>query len=120
MPRNEEKKVVQKLKSKKLKKVRYGFRTLLRLEYQKRYRGFHNMFVALSNDKSISYDECVKEQDFILRKQEKLRLAYGRYPLCCGVCGDRMKNLVFNPMMYQWRCVSCYEYAHEEFPEEYP
>lgn len=120
MPKNKSKKVVQKLEGEKLRKVRYGFRTLLRLEYQKRYREFHNRFVALNNDKSISYDECVKEQDFVLRKQEKLRLNYIRYPLCCGICGDRVENLVYNPVMNQWLCVYCYEHAHEEYSEEYP
>lgn len=120
MPKNEEKKVVQKLRSKKLRKVRYELRTLLRLEYQKRNRVFDKEFVAIGKDKSLSYDGRWEKRGFIIKKQEELKFAYGHYPLCCGICGDRMKNLVFNPVMYQWRCVPCYEYAHEELPEEYP
>lgn len=120
MPKNEDKKVVQKLKDEKLRKIRYGLRTLLRLEYQEKYRDFDKKFFALSKDKSLSFDERRKKHRFIIRKQEEIDLMYRRYPLCCGICGDRMENLVYNPVMYQWRCVHCYEAAHERFPEEYP
>ena len=114
------KKVVQKLKDEQLKKIRYELRTLLRLEKEKRWSDLQKRFISLSNDKTISYDECKKKHRFIIRKQEVLDLTYGRYPLCCGICGDRMENLVYNPVMYQWRCLPCYEQAHEKFPEEYP
>ena len=121
MPKNRAgKKVVQKLKNEKLRKIRYELRTLLRLEKEKRWGDLHERFVALNKDKSISYDEGKKKTRFILGKQEELDLNYIRYPLCCGICGDRMENLVFNPVMNQWRCVLCYRQAHEEFPEEYP
>jgi len=121
MPKNrDKKKVVQKLKDEKLKKIRYELRTLLRLGKEKRWRELQRRFVALSNDKSLSYDECKKKHRFIIRKQEELDLTYARYPLCCGICGDRMENLVYNPVMYQWRCLLCYEQAHKNFPEEYP
>jgi len=120
MPKNKDKKIVQKLKSDNLRKIRYELRTLLRLEKEKRWRDLQKRFVAISKDKSLSYDECREKHRFIIRKQEKLDLAYGHFPLCCGICGDRMENLVYNPVMNQWRCVFCYESAHEKFPEEYP
>ncbi len=114
------KKVVQDLRDEQLKKIRYELRTLLRLEKEKRWSELHERFVSLRKDKSVSYDERQKKDRFIIRKQEELDLAYGRYPLCCGICGDRMGNLVYNPVMYQWRCLPCYEQAHKRFPEEYP
>jgi len=120
MPKSKSKKVVQKLKGEKLKKVRYELRTLLRLEKEKRWRDLQRRFVAISEDKSISYDGCREKHRLIIRRQEELDSAYGHYPLCCGVCGDRAENLVYNPVKYQWLCVFCYEGAHEEFPEEYP
>ena len=114
------KKVVQKLKDEKLKKIRYELRTLLRLEKEKRISNLHEKFVKIARDKSISYDESKKKCRFIIKKQEELRLSYGRYPLCCGICGDRMENLVYNPVMCEWRCFLCYEQAHRKFPKEYP
>jgi len=120
MPKNKSKKIIQKLRNEKLRKIRYELRTLLRLEKEKRWRELHDRYVALSNDKSLSYDEEKKEIRFILKKREKLDLNYVRYPLCCGVCGDRTENLVYNPVKCQWLCVLCYEGAHEKFPKEYP
>lgn len=120
MLKNRDNKVVQKLKSKKLRKIRYELRTLLRLEYPKRDGELHKRLVVLSKDKSISYNERVKKQDFIIRKQEELDLTYKQYPLCCGIYGDRMEHLVYKPVMYQWRFIFCYEGIHEKFPEEYP
>ncbi len=114
------KKVVQKLRDEKLMKIRYELRTLLRLEKEKRIHALHERSIKISGDKSISYDESKKKHRFIIKKQEELRLSYGRYPLCCGICGDRMRNLVYNPIMLQWRCLLCYKQAHQKFPEEYP
>ena len=114
------KKVVQKLKDEKLRKIRYELRTLLRLEKEKRINDLHKKFVDISNNESLSYDERVEKRQPIIRRQEDLRISYGLYPLCCGICGNRMKNLVYNPVMYQWRCVPCYEQAHKNFPKEYP
>ena len=114
------KKVVQKLRDEQLRKIRYELRTLLRLEKEKRIGALHERFIKISRDKSISYDESKKKHRFIIKKQEELKLSYGRYPLCCGICGDRMENLIYNPIMYQWRCPPCYEQAHKKFPEEYP
>ena len=116
----DKKKVVQKLKDEKLKKIRYELRTLLRLEKEKRWRDLQKRFVKIARDKSLSYDEEKKKTRFILKKQEELDLSYGRYPLCCGICGDRMRNLIYNPIMLQWRCLLCYKQAHQKFPEEYP
>ncbi len=45
---------------------------------------------------------------------------FERYNICCDVCGDRMENLVWNPIQHQWRCVPCYEQAHKNFPKVYP
>ena len=114
------KKVVQKLKDERLRKIRYELRTLLRLEKEKRVDDLHKKFVAISNDESLSYSERKEKRGVIIKEQERLNLTYDRYPLCCGVCGDRMKNLVFNPVMCQWRCVPCYKQAHKNFPEYYP
>ena len=121
MPKNRAgKKVVQKLRGEKLRKVRYELRSLLRLEKEKRWRDLQERFVALGEDKSLSYDERKKKRRFIIRKQEELDLTYVRFPLCCGICGNRVRNLVYNPVKHQWLCVLCYKQAHEEFPEEYP
>ena len=120
MPKNKSKKVVQKLRNEKLRKIRYEFRTLLRLEKDKRWADLHKKFVAFSNDKSLSYDERKKHRSFIIKKQEELDRTYVRFSLCCGICGKRERNLVYNPVKYQWLCTPCYDYAHEEFPEEYP
>lgn len=120
MPKSKNKKVVQKLKSEKLRKIRCELRTLLRLEKEKRWRDLQKKFVALGKDKSLSYDERWEKRSFIIREQEELRLDYIHYPLCCCLCGDRMENLVYSPGRYEWRCVPCYEHAHEKFPEEYP
>lgn len=120
MPKNGEKKVVQKLMSERLRKVRYELRTLLRLEYQKKYRNFDERLIVVGQDKSLSYDEYREKHGLILRKKEELDSAYFRYPLCCGFCGDRTENLVYNPVKYRWRCVLCYEEAHKKFPKEYP
>lgn len=120
MPKNKSKKIVQKLKNEKLKKIRYELRTLLRLEKEKRWKDLQKKFVAFSEDKSLSFDERRKKHRFIIRKQEELDLMYRQYPLCCGICGNRIRNLVYNPVKHQWRCVPCYEGAHEKFPKEYP
>lgn len=120
MPKNKSKKVVQKLKNEKLRKVRYELRTLLRLEKEKRLHELHERFVTISEDESLSYDECKEKHRFIIRKDEKLDRTSVLYPLCCCLCGDRMENLVYSPGRYEWRCVPCYDYAHEAFPEEYP
>ena len=114
------KKVVQNLKDEKLRKIRYEFRTLLHLESEKRIKDLHDELVAISCNKSLSYNEYAEKTQPIVKNQERLRLAYSIYPLCCGICGDRMKNLVYNPVMYQWRCLLCYEQAHKNFPEDYP
>jgi len=114
------KKVVQNLKDEKLRKIRYELRTLLRLEKEKRIDALHDELVAISYDKSLSYNEYAEKTQPIVKNQEKLRLAYNIYPLCCGICGDRMRNLVYNPVMCQWRCVPCYEQAHKNFPIKYP
>ena len=90
------------------------------MEKEKRWRDLQSKFVAVSEDKSLSYDGCKEKHRIIIKKQEKLDLTYIEYPLCCGICGDRMENLVYNPVLYQWRCLLCYEQAHEKFPEEYP
>ena len=120
MPKTKSKKVVQKLKDEKLKKIRYELRTLLRLEWQERNRELHKRFVAIGKNKSLTYDERKRKRRVIIREQEKLDLTYGLYPLCCGICGNRMENLVYNPVKYQWRCALCYQQAHEKFPEDYP
>ncbi len=114
------KKVVQKLKDGRLRKIRYELRTFLRLEKEKRIDDLHGKLVAISNNELLSYEERTERRQPIIRKQEELRISYGLYPLCCGICGNRMKNLVYNPVMYQWRCVPCYEQAHKNFPKEYP
>jgi hypothetical protein len=114
------KNVVQNLKDEKLRKIRYELRTLLRMEKEKRINDLHEELVTISYDKSLSYTEYVEKTQPIVKNQEKLRLAYSNYPLCCGICGDRIGNLVYNPVMYQWRCVPCYEQAHKNFPTEYP
>jgi hypothetical protein len=117
---NREKKVVQKLKNDRLRKIRYELRTLLRLENEKRINDLHNKFAILSNNKSLTYEERKKKYRLIIKEQEDLRISYGSYPLCCGICGDRMANLIYNPIMYQWRCVPCYGQAHKNFPKHYP
>lgn len=114
------KKIVQRLKDERLKKIRYELRTLLRLEKEKRIHELHGRLVAISSDESLSYEERTERRQPIIRKQEELRNNYGLYPLCCGICGDREGNLVFNPVMCQWRCVPCYKQAHKNFPEYYP
>ena len=114
------KKFVQRLKDERLRRIRYELRTLLRLEKEKRWFKLNDKYYSFAEDKSLSYSERKEKRSFIIKEQEKLNLTYDRYPLCCGVCGDRMKNLAFNPVMCQWRCVPCYKQAHKNFPEYYP
>lgn len=113
-------KFVQGLKDAKLRRIRYELRTLLYLEKEKRIDELHDSFALLHKDGSIDFKKKKKEYRIIIEEQEILRLNYGRYPLCCGICGDRMANLIYNPIMHQWRCGPCYQQAHEKFPEKYP
>ena len=114
------KKVVQKLKDEKLRKIRYELRTILHLEKEKRGKELNERFVKIARDKSISYDERKEKKQVIIKKQEELNLTYNQCPHGCGICGNRMRNLVYNPVKYQWRCLICYKQAHDKFPEEYP
>lgn len=55
MPKTKnKKKIVQKLKNEKLRKIRYELRTLLRLEKEKRIFDLQEQAIALSEDKSLS------------------------------------------------------------------
>jgi len=115
-----DKKIVQKLKSPQLQKIRYELRTLLHLEFQKRFRLLTREWKMLYEDESLTYELWSEMHKKVNMKRGQLQLMERKYPISCGICGDRMENLVWNPIQHQWLCVPCYNHAHENFPKVYP
>jgi hypothetical protein len=114
---------VHKLGDPRLRIVRHGFRVLLRLEYMKRRVELDKKLENLSLEYSrnmISYNEMFKKKRYLLKEIEELSLLHMKTPLGCGWCNNHMEDLVFDPRRQCWFCTVCYEYAHSQYPEEYP
>ncbi len=79
-----------------------------------------SLFFVLYKDESLTYEHRSEKHREVDMKRQQLQLMERKYPISCSICGDRMENLVWNPIQHQWLCVPCYNYAHENFPKVYP
>jgi len=114
---------VHKLKDPRLRRIRYGFRILIRLEYDRRRAEFDKKREKLHLEFSknlLSYKDMFEKEKILLRETEELSLLLASIPTVCAWCGSHMEDLVFNPRRQCWFCTICYEDAHNQYPEEYP
>lgn len=112
------KKRIHSLKDPKLIKMRYNFRSLLRLWYREMKENY-----MLEEDrlyKTFSYDQRKKKLRKLREEREILESKYAAAPISCGWCSDMMRDLVFEPNRQCYFCVKCYEEAHKLYPDEYP
>lgn len=114
------KKRVHSLIDPKLRKIRYGFRSLLRLLYKEKGEDYLIERSKILEDKTLSNDQQNFKLRKIRRKSEELASVFRTSPVSCGWCSDMMEDLVFSPNHQNWFCVTCYEDAHRLYPEEYP
>ncbi|MEJ2248483.1 MAG: hypothetical protein P8Y70_01135 [Candidatus Lokiarchaeota archaeon] len=114
------KKVIQTLQHPRLRKIRYEFRTLLRLLYDDQQKEFYDKVRKIDMDKSLSYEERKSKRIPIIREQQRIAYEYRTFPIGCGVCANREKNLVYLPNRVQWLYVDCYKFSHKNFPKDYP
>ena len=100
-----EKKRTIRLRNPKLRKVRYGLRTLLVREANKRIiakikeKGDLRCSAGYSDEK---HDELYR-QEIQLRKLKKASIC------SCATCSDRKKDHVFVPKTREWYCEICLE-----------
>ena len=113
-------KKIHSLKNPTLRKIRCGFRSLLHLLYRKAVDNYLIEFSNVQKDKTLSYDQRRKKLREIREQEEELVSAHRTSPLGCGWCSERMDDLVFSPKHQNWFCVTCYEDAHRQYPDDYP
>ena len=114
------KKRIHSLRDPKLRKIRYNFRTLLRLWYKEEGREYLAEKAKVRKDKTLSYDQRKKKLRELREADEELVSRYAAASISCGWCSNKMRDLVFEPSRQSWFCVTCYEEAHRLYPDEYP
>jgi hypothetical protein len=100
------KQAIHGLKSEKLKKIRYGLRTLLRLELDTRITNINSKWSVINDNSKLSPSQRMEQRGPLIREKELLKEAHRKYPIKCIICGDRMRNLVYYPQ-YGWLCSLC-------------
>lgn len=114
------KKVRQNLQHPRLRKIRYEFRTLLKLWYHDILDNYLEKITKIGMDKTLSYEKRHKKANKLRRAKEKFVEERIKFPIGCSVCAERKKNLVYLPNRVQWLCVECYDASHKKHPEAYP
>jgi len=113
-------KKIHSLKDPTLRKIRYGFRSLLHLFHKEKGKDYLIERSKIREDKSLSNDQRDIKMRKIRKKREELASAYRTSPISCGWCSNTMDDLVFSPNHQNWFCVTCYEDAHRLYPDDYP
>ena len=118
--RSKARKKIHHLRDSKLRRIRYGFRSLLYLLYRESIDKSFAKYSDIQTDEALSYKQRKKILREILEQREDLVSAMRRSPLICGWCSDLTEDLVLNPKRQSWFCVNCYGVAHQLYPREYP
>ena len=109
-----EKKNVQTLSTPCLIAIRANFRKILWLWFR---REFEHLRVLSS--KAINRGDMELNKS-ILKEQGELDERGYKTPISYALCNDFEANLVYEPKRRTWYCVTCYNDAHNLYPNEYP
>ena len=86
---------VRKLTDPRLRKIRYGLRTLVYLLYQNKLAELREEYTAHDSE---------RDSTLILREKEELDLFYHRHHISCWFCGSRMEDLIQESDSLFWFC----------------
>lgn len=111
---------VHSLKDPRLRKIRYGFRSLLLFLYKEKCKAYLIKRSKILEDKSLSNDQRDVRLWEIRKKREELASVHRTSPVSCGWCSNTTDDLVFSPNHQNWFCVTCYKDAHRLYPDDYP
>jgi hypothetical protein len=111
---------VHSLKNPELRKIRYNLRSLLYLWYRDVMENYRVESFEVRNDKALSYEQRWDKLKKLREQDEELQSALTAAPVSCGWCNNKKRDLVFEPSRQSYFCVTCYEKAHQLYPNEYP
>ena len=100
-----EKKRIIRLRNPKLRKVRYGLRTLLVREALKRIIDKTQEKRDLRRSDGFTYEK----HDEMYRQEIQLRKLLKASICSCATCSDMKKDHVFTPKTREWYCEECLE-----------
>jgi len=113
-------KVLQNLKNERLKKIRQGYRIILRLWYLEKLNEFYDNLNKVENQKNISYKEIMDKRILIIREKDRFIEEFRKFPIGCTICANQKSNLIYSPMHNSWFCPSCYKISREHNSGKFP
>lgn len=103
----QESKVGQKvriLKNPRLRKIRYGLRTLLFTLFELKEDEIHQKMGDVDRDDSLSYDTKGERFKELRKERENLIITFSQSPINCAMCGSREEDLIYQHDTYMWVC----------------
>lgn len=105
------KKYVQKLKNERLRKIRTGFRRLLR-------QSIAGIQLQIQNEQrklDLGSEIEAKKYRGLGKKWWKLEDIKRNGTVKCPICNASNKNMTFSPTLKAWYCNECYQLNHNYY-----